>query len=89
MSAPDFTPAEQKMISAMVRAGRNLPDNFCAIGVMQELACLCVKLQPLLSQDQMSILFGAGALISGRAMKEMTALVQAQCAIDRARRKAA
>lgn len=81
----DFTPAEQRTISAMVKAGRNPPEEFCAVAVMQALACLYIKLEPLLTEDQKAVLFGAGAYIGGQAHREMQAMVEAVFAINKAR----
>lgn len=81
----DFSPVELNMISQIMKAERNLPDEFWAVAAVQELACLLVKLEPLLSDKQMATLLGVGAFVARVGKLEMSAEIQMKMAIARAR----
>lgn len=80
----DFTDAEMRAISLMQKARKSLPDDFWLIAAMQELACLYVKIEPLLTDPQRATLIGCGAIIAKESEKEMMADIQSRMAIARA-----
>ena len=85
MSGQDFAPAEIAAINLLRRAAREMPDELFAVGALQELACLYVKIEPLLT-DAMKVTFiGAGAYVAKQADLEMKAHIQAFAAIRKAR----
>ena len=77
MGGSDFTEAESWLIGKMVKAERTLPDDFWCDAAVQELACLAVKLEPLLTEKQMATLVGCGALLVRHGKPEMMAKIQA------------
>lgn len=81
----DFTPAELSAISAMSRASRTLPDDFLSVPAVQELACLFVKIEPLLTDEQKAVVIGCGAMLMHYGKAEATAGIMAAMAIQRAR----
>lgn len=72
----DFTDVESHMIGQMVKAERTLPDDFWCDAAVQELACLAVKLEPLLNEMQLATLVGCGALLVRHGKPEMMAQIQ-------------
>lgn len=87
-TAPDdFTPLQVHMIGQIMKAERSLPDEFWCVAAVQELACLLVKLEPLLSDADMATLIGVGAFIARQGRVEMKAEIEAINAIARAMRE--
>lgn len=80
----DFTDAEQHMIGQIMKAERSLPDDFWCVAAVQELACLLVKIEPLLPDETMATLVGIGAFIARQGKAEMMAEIEAKIAIGRA-----
>lgn len=81
----DFTPAELHAISAMTRAGNTLPDDFLSVPAVQELACLFVRIEPLLTEDQKAVIIGCGAMLVHYGKAETIAGIHAAMALQRAR----
>jgi len=80
----DFTEAEDRAISAMVRGSKKLPDDFWGTAAMQELACLYAKIEPLLTDAQRATIIGCGALLVHYSRAEFAASIEAAIAIGRA-----
>lgn len=72
----DFTAAEQHMIGQIVKAEKTLPDDFWHVAALQELACLMVRLEPLLPDKDMGLLVGCGALLARHGKTEMKAEIE-------------
>lgn len=66
--ADDFTPEELHIISAMSKASQTLPEDFLSVPAVQELACLFVKIEPLLTDQQKATVIACGAML-GRCGK--------------------
>lgn len=81
----EFTEVECHMISQIMKAERTLPDDFWCVAAVQELACLLVKIEPLLPDEMMATLVGIGAFIARQGKAEMMAEVEMKMAIARAR----
>lgn len=83
--ALDFTDAESRMIGAILKASRTVPDDMMCVEMVQELACLICKLEPLLTSRQMATLMGCAAFIAREGNKEMKAGIEAAMFIARIR----
>lgn len=83
----DFTNIEQHMISQMMRASKTLPDDMWAVAAVQNLACLCAKIEPLLGDEDMAMLIGIGGYIAHQGKAEMSAEIEMKMALARARHK--
>jgi hypothetical protein len=82
----DFTEAEQHMIGAMLSASKSYdPLALMGVAAAQDFACLAVKLEPMLTTDQMVTIFGCGAILFERSKREMEAAVMASVAIAKAK----
>lgn len=81
----EFAPEELHAIGLMRKASKTLPDDMWLVAGMQELACLYVKIEPLLTDVQKALLIGVGGLIAREAEREMRAGIQAFVAIEKAR----
>ena len=79
----DFTNAESHMIGQIMKAERTLPDDFWAVAAVQELACLLVKLEPLLPDTAMRTLIGIGAFVARQGNAEMTAEIEMKLLLAR------
>jgi len=80
----DFAPAEIAAMNLLRKAAREMPDDLFAVGALQELACLYVKIEPLLTDEMKAVFVGAGAYVAKQADAEMKAQVAAMVAIARA-----
>ena len=83
--ADEFTPEELHAISAMSRASRTLPDDFLSVPAVQELACLFVKIEPLLTDGQKATIIACGAMLMHYGKEETIAGIKAAMAITNAR----
>lgn len=81
----DFTPAELHAISQMTRAAKTLPDDFLSVPAVQELACLFVKIEPLLTEEQKATVIACGAMLVHYGKAETIAGIHAALALQRAR----
>lgn len=81
----DFSEAELSAISAMSRASRTLPDDFLSVPAVQALACLFVKIEPLLTDEQKSTVIACGAMLMHYGKEETIAGIRAAMAISNAR----
>lgn len=84
MSA-DFSPEELHAISAMSKASRTLPDDFLSVPAVQDLACLFVRLEPLLTDEQKATIIGCGAMLMHYGKAETIAGIHAAMALQKAR----
>jgi hypothetical protein len=82
---PTVTTAESQIISAMVKAGRELPDEFLAVGALQELATLFVNYGDSMDEVDRRVMIGIGGFIANLAATEMGAEVLAKLALRKAR----
>jgi hypothetical protein len=81
----DFTDAELHAISAMTSASRTLPEDFLSVPAVQELACLFVKIEPLLTDQQKATVIACGAMLVHYGKAETMAGIQAAMALMKAR----
>ena len=81
----DFTKAESRMIGAIMKASRTVPDEIMCVEMVQELACLMCKVEPLLTSHQMATLMGCAAFIAREGNKEMKAQIDAAMLMARIR----
>lgn len=81
----DFEPAELAAISAMTRASRTLPDDFLSVPAVQELACLYVRIEPLLTDEQKATVIACGAMLVHYGKAETIAGIHAAMALQRAK----
>lgn len=82
-----FSDIELRMISQIMKAEKTMPEEFWAVGIVQELACLLVKLEPLLPDTDMATLIGVGAFVARQGKREMSAEIQMKTALGRAAAK--
>jgi len=75
--ATDFASAEIAAMNLMRCAAREMPDDLFAVGALQELACLYVKIEPLLTDAMKATFIGAGSYVAKQADAEMKAQIQA------------
>jgi hypothetical protein len=80
----EFAPAELAAISAMSKASRTLPDDFLSVPAVQELACLFVKIEPLLTDEQKAIVIACGAMLMHYGKAETIAGIHAAMALQKA-----
>jgi predicted amino acid dehydrogenase len=80
----DFTDAESRVIGMMMKASKTLPDDFWAVAAVQVLACLFVKIEPLLTDEQASELIGLGGYIAAVGKDEMKAEIGMRVALAKA-----
>lgn len=80
----DFSDAELAAISAMSKASRTLPDDFLSVPAVQELACLFAKIEPLLTDEQKSVVIACGAMLMHYGKAETIAGIHAAMALNRA-----
>lgn len=85
MTDSDLNPAELHAINQMMRASKTLPDDMWAVAAVQNLACLYVKIEPLLPDTDKAMLIGIGGYIAHLGKAEMEAEIQTKMAIARAR----
>lgn len=83
----EFTEVESQAIGQMMRASNTLPDDFFGVPAVQELACLFVKIEPLLTDEQAATIIGCGAMLVHYSKDEMRAQVETMMAIGRAKSK--
>jgi len=81
----DFSPEELHAISAMSKASRTLPDDFLSVPAVQDLACLFVRLEPLLTDEQKATIIGCGAMLMHYGKAETIAGIHAAMALQKAR----
>lgn len=81
----EFDPVELHMISRIMKAEKIMPDEFWCVEAVQELACILVKIEPLLPDSMMARLLGIGACLARQGKVEMTAGIHTAMAIQRAR----
>ena len=74
-----------RVMAAMRKAAKTMPD-LGAVEALQEFACLYIKIEPLLTADMKAMLFSVGSMIAKQADEEMTAMVHAVMAINKARK---
>ncbi len=73
------------MIIQIMRAEKCLPDDFWCIAMVQELACLMAKIEPLLADSQMATLLGCVAFIARQGKVEMAAAIETTMLFGRIR----
>lgn len=79
----DFSQAEERAIGMMMRASKTLPDDFWAVAAVQTLACLFVKIEPLLTDEQAAELIGIGGYIAASGKEEMKAEIAMRMGLAR------
>lgn len=85
MSGLDFTDRESQIIGMMLKAGREMPDEFWCVPAVQSLAVHLAKFEALMTEEEAATIVGIGAMLSRQGNAEMKAEIQAIMALGRAR----
>jgi len=68
----------------MQRAAKTLPEDFLSVPAVQELACLFVKIEPLLTDEQKATILACGAMLVHYGKAETVAGIHAAIALKKA-----
>lgn len=80
-----MTVEESRFISAMVKAGRELSDDdLYAVNAMQSLAIIAARYGPVMTEEHLSWVIAAGAMLERRAREEMKAEIMTKMAFAKA-----